>query len=80
MKAAAMIAPGQTTVFERHFSPQALAEIWGFSVDTIQRWFEDEPGVLKHGEAVTQKRGKRRKLYLRVPESVALKVYLERTR
>ena len=67
------------TAFERHFSPKALAELWNFSEDTIQRWFEDEPGVLKHGETGA-KHGKRRKLYLRIPESIALKVYQERTR
>ena len=67
------------TVFERHFSPRALAELWNCSEDTIQRWFEDEPGVLKHGEA-SDTRGKRRKLYLRIPESIALKVYQERTK
>src|SRR5215470_5806545 len=36
--------------FERHFTPRTLAELWGFSEDTIQRWFEDQPGVLKHGD------------------------------
>ena len=69
----------QTTVFERHFSPKALAELWNFSEDTIVRWFEDEPGVLKHGET-DSKRGKRRKLYLRIPESIALRVYQSRTK
>lgn len=66
-------------LFERHFSTRTLAEIWGFSEDTVARWFEDEPGVLKHGETNT-KRGKRRKLYLRIPESVALRVYHARTK
>jgi hypothetical protein len=73
-----MTAQMQTTAFERHFSPKALAELWNFSEDTICRWFEDQPGVLKHGES-DSKRGKRRKLYLRIPESIALKIYKERT-
>jgi hypothetical protein len=69
---------GTATVFERHFSPRTLAGMWGFSEDTIVRWFEDEPGVLKCG--VDGARGRRRKITLRIPESVALRVYQERTR
>lgn len=67
----------QPVAFERHFSPRTLAEMWGFSEDTIVRWFEDEEGVLKCGSNGT--RGKRRKLTLRIPESVALRVYRERS-
>ena len=63
---------------ERHFSPRTLAELWGFSEDTIIRWFEDEPGVLKCGEAGGG--GRRRKITLRIPESVAIRVYRTRTR
>jgi hypothetical protein len=64
--------------FERHFSVRTLAEIWGYSEDTITRWFEDLPGVLKHGNAGT--RGARRKLSLRIPESIAMKVYAEKSK
>ena len=60
-------------MLERHFSPAVLAELWGYSVDTIQRWFEDERGVVKSGEPGG--RGKRRRITLRIPESVALRVY-----
>jgi hypothetical protein len=67
------------SVFERHFSPRTLAELWGFSEDTIQRWFEDEPGVLKHGESGAGAR-RRRKVYLRIPESLAMRVYEEKTK
>ena len=64
-------------IFEQHFSTRTLAELWGFSEDTIQRWFEDQPGVLKHGHTG---RSKRRKVYLRIPYSVAMRVYLEKTK
>lgn len=67
----------QPAAFERHFSPRTLAEMWGFSEDTIIRWFEDEAGVLKCGTEGL--RGKRRKVTLRIPESVALRVYRERS-
>jgi hypothetical protein len=64
-------------MFERHFSPRTLAELWGFSEDTIQRWFEDEPGVLKCGSEGG--RGKPRRVSLRIPEAVAARVYHART-
>jgi len=67
-----------TGVFERHFSTRTLAELWGFSEDTIVRWFENEPGVLKCGQRGNSRR--RGKVTLRIPESVALRVYQERTR
>jgi hypothetical protein len=62
-------------IFERHFSPRTLSEIWGYSEDTIIRWFEDVPGVLKSGSDGT--RGKRRKITLKIPESIATRVYQE---
>ncbi len=78
MRVESMTRPAvQPTAFERHFSPRTLAEMWGFSEDTIVRWFEDEAGVLKCGSDGA--RGKRRKVTLRIPESVALRIYRERT-
>jgi hypothetical protein len=71
------VIPG--TIFERHFSPRTLSELWGFSEDTIQRWFEDAPGVLRQGESGDVKRRRRRKMFLRIPESVAMKIYREKT-
>jgi hypothetical protein len=63
---------------EQHFTPRELAQSWGLSDDTIRRWFEDEPGVLKGG--VDGRRGRRRKMFLRIPASVAQRVYRERTK
>jgi len=65
-------------MLERHFTPRTLAEVWGFSEDTILRWFEDVPGVLKCG--AESGRGKRRKITIRIPESIAQSVYSERIR
>lgn len=62
---------------EQHFTPRELAQGWGLSDDTIRRWFENEPGVLKGG--VDGRRGRRRKMFLRIPASVAQRVYRERT-
>lgn len=65
-------------MFERHYSPRTLAEIWSWSEDTVIRIFENIPGVLKIGSEGG--RGKRRKITLRIPESIALSVYSERIR
>ena len=48
---------------ERHFSPTELAAQWGVSTSYIRSRFRHEPGVVKLGKV------------LRIPESVALRVY-----
>jgi len=67
-----------TTFTERHFSVGTLAELWSYSEDTITRMFAELPGVLKIG--TPGGRGKRPRLTLRIPESIALKVYADKTR
>ena len=62
---------------EKHFSPRFYAELWGVDVSTVVRWFRDTPGVLKVGNP----RGAgRSRCELRIPLSIAMKVYSERTR
>lgn len=58
---------------ERHYMPAELAVLWGVSEDTIRRLFRHEPGVWILGESKSRK--KRRYLTLRIPESVAERVY-----
>jgi hypothetical protein len=65
--------PFPVLAMERHFTPKQLAELWGFSEDTIRRRFQDVPGVLKVGAAFRRKR--RGYVSLRIPESVAVKVH-----
>ena len=38
-------------VFERHFTPKQLAELWSLDESTVRRMFQDELGVLKIGKA-----------------------------
>jgi hypothetical protein len=59
-------------VFEHHFSPEELGQVWGLSEDTIRRLFEKEPGVM-----VIQRTRARARRYrtMRIPESVALRVH-----
>lgn len=66
------------TAFEKHYSVQQIAKLWGLSDDTIRRIFQNEPGVLKHGSPET--RFKRKRIQLSIPESVMQKVYVRLTR
>jgi transcriptional regulator GlxA family with amidase domain len=57
---------------EQHYSVQQLADRWGLSTDFVRRVFAHEAGVT---EWVQQSRGKRRYRVLRIPRSVAERVY-----
>jgi hypothetical protein len=63
---------------EPHYSPRVLAEIWGVSESTILRWFQDLEGVLKLSRE--SRNGKRNRREIRIPKSLAERVYEERTR
>jgi hypothetical protein len=68
---------GELRMHERHYSPSDLGELWNLSTDTIRRAFEDEPGVLVFENPVRS--SNRRFRTLRIPESVALRVYTRLT-
>ena len=65
--------------FGRHFTAAELGEIWKLDESTIRRIFQDEPGVLKIGNAAAATASAITSLYA-YPESVALRVYQERSR
>ncbi len=69
----------ESSPFERHFTPRDLAEIWKLDETTIRRIFQDQPGVMKVGKA-NRRDGKRDYVTLRIPESVAERIYRERSR
>jgi hypothetical protein len=54
------------------FTVAQIASMWQYSTDTIQRWFEDEPGVIASGEK--NPRGKRKRVTLRIPRAVMERV------
>jgi hypothetical protein len=54
------------------FTVAQVASMWQLSTDTIQRLFEDEPGVITLGDK--NPRGKRRRVTLRIPREVMLRV------
>lgn len=64
-------------VLEPHFPIGFYAQQWNLSEDTVRRWFQDHPGVMKVGES---KRGKRSRIELRIPLSVANALYREKTK
>jgi hypothetical protein len=68
----------QPVQIDAHYSPRFYAELWGLSESTVLRWFQDEPGVLHIGEQ--SKNGKRTRDELRIPFSLAMRVYESRTR
>ena len=59
--------------FERHFSVQEIAKLWGFGVDVVRRIFANEEGVLKYSHPETlHKRGY---CTMKIPESVMQRVH-----
>jgi hypothetical protein len=57
---------------QENFTVAQVASLWELSPDTIQRLFEDEPGVVKLGDK--NPRGRRRRITLRIPRDVMNRV------
>jgi hypothetical protein len=66
-------------LLERHLTPAEIAQAWQLDESTVRRIFIDEPGVLKIGRAIGRG-GKRSYVTLRIPPTVAARVYAERTK
>jgi hypothetical protein len=58
---------------EYHYSIKELAQNWGLSQAKVRRMLHNEPGVLRFG--VEKKGHKRAYVTLRIPASVAERVY-----
>jgi hypothetical protein len=61
---------------ERHYTITQVAELWGWSDETVRRTFRDAPGVLRTKLPSLRAR-KRQNITLRIPESVLLRVHAE---
>jgi hypothetical protein len=72
------ITQPEPIVIDPHYSPQFYAELWGMSPSTVVRWFQDLDGVLKL--AKPSNNGKRNRVELRIPFSLAMREYRDRTR
>lgn len=71
-----------TTPFEddgvqENFTVSEIASLWRLSRDTIQRLFQDEPGVVTLGNR--NPRGKRKRVTLRIPREVMERVKKRRS-
>jgi hypothetical protein len=66
--------------FQRHYTLDELAKVWHVSRRTLDSWFRHEPGVIRWGAGKLTKARKRTHVSLRVPESVARRVYRAHTR
>ncbi len=64
-----------STALEQHYTIPELAALWHLDYKTVQRWFEDREDVLRFGNEHRPK--KRRHVSIRIPASVAEKVYRE---
>ena len=58
--------------FERHFSVEEVAELWGMSADFVRRLFLKEPGAVVFHQA---RPGRRVYRTLRIPASVVARVH-----
>lgn len=65
------------STLERHFSSKELGEAWGISDTKVRRLFKGEPGVVLIGEPSRRLGRKLKRSYftMRIPESVAIRVY-----
>ena len=65
--------------FERHYTVKELADAWHMSATVLREWFINEPGVVKFGVKKLSKNRKRTYVSMRIPESVARRVYRRHT-
>jgi len=65
------------STLERHLSPKEIGEAWGLSDTKVRRMFQNEPGVVLIGEPSRRLGRKLKRSYhtMRIPESVAIRVY-----
>jgi hypothetical protein len=62
---------------ERHYTPSELGELWGMSSRFIRDLFRNEPGILIINRP--ERMHKRGYASIRIPQSVALRVYTKLT-
>jgi hypothetical protein len=74
-------AKASMSAFERHYTPQELAELWSLSSTKIRRMFQNEPGVMLVGEPSRRVGRALKRSYhtMRIPSPVAERVYRKLT-
>ena len=64
---------------ERHYTVPELAKIWRMAPNTIRSWFAGRDDVITFGTGKLTKSRRRTYLSIRIPESVASRVYRQHT-
>jgi len=64
----------KTLLFEKHFTPQQIAALWGRSDEFIRKLFQDEPGVQNVDRP--ERMHKRGYATIRIPQTVMVRVGL----
>ena len=80
VKATEAVKPGKAFVddgVQENFTVAEIAALWKLSTDSIQRIFQDEPGVVSLGDK--NPRGKRKRITLRIPRTVMERVKKSRS-
>ena len=71
--------PEAPAALERHFTVAEVAEMWGWGETKVRELFRTEPGVLRSAplRALRPRKGDNtaRRVSLRIPESVLLRVH-----
>jgi predicted transcriptional regulator len=62
-----------SALLEKHYTVAELARCWGFAESTVRKMFRNEPGVLV--VAHPEKLRKRPYTSIRIPQTVAIRVY-----
>ena len=65
-------------VMEKHYTAKEVADLWGFSENTVRKIFQEREGVLKLGTGF--RKGRRGYVSIRIPASVAEAVHRELSR
>jgi hypothetical protein len=63
------------TPFERHYTPEELAQLWHVSANTVRCWCEESGGVLAIDRP--EQMHKRGYKTMRIPESTAIRIYAQ---
>ena len=66
-------------ILERHYTLTELAEAWHISRSTLRGWFLGVEGVIVYGASKLTKGRARTYVSMRIPESVAQRVYRAHT-
>ena len=66
-------------ILEPHYTLTELSKAWHVSRTVLRDWFIAEAGVVRYGSSALRKGRQRTHLSMRIPASVAMRVYKRRT-